>query len=747
MRRKAISLLLALVMLFGTYTLSAVQASAAKTDIASTGYTVPGENLFAKKLAQLQQQYPNGSRFPGVYYEDGMAKAWTCHAYALIMLHEVFGINYYGEMFYKKIDYNMGTIYAGDMVRINYNSHSIFITQVTSTGYYFTDGNYDGANGVRWNGFYTKAEMASIFTYKVHVPGNKLKGTGSATPELTLSPPELESIIPSSAGITVTWKKVDEAASYRIYCKGGDIASWKAVGVTDATMFTYSAAQYDTEYTFTVRCVDVDGFLVSSYDKVGLSAVYRLDTPELLELAVYPDHMDLSWNPVENAGRYKVYYKPEGAEKWKSLAKVTQPGYSFTDGEAGVSYTFTVRCLSDVNDPISEYDQEGLTARYVTYDTQLATPQNITAVAANRQAAVTVGWDDVAGAGKYQVFAKRAGIDTGWKKVGVSSTNSFLHTDCTNDTIYTYTVRCIDDNGRFMSGYLKDGAQLHYYRFPSNQKAVKYDDDGRIEVSWDAVDGAACYALYVKDGEDAEWQLIDELFDTTSYLYDGCMDGVNYSFSVRACDGEGAPLSSYDDQGVSLTYSSTYWPRYYSAFISNRSYLDRRMPKYYQDVPVEFALYDLDGDDSPELISNTGSDQPGYGYYYVYTVEDGTVVYLGTIGEKFGCLFYNPDSEYCGLFCHAGSSGLYYVNYFTINDAALKRTRVFELYQQVVKGRSVYKKSIKTTDDALYQAYLGAVSENVVLPLGRQLLHVLPFDTADEIANVGWDVFSAQFPY
>ena len=189
MLRKNIAFLLSVIMLLSVFTVVPATVSAKSTDdladtgasaeLAETGWSIPSETTFVNRLAQLKKKYyPSG--YSGAYYEDGYAMAWQCYGFACQMLKEVFGIKYYADGFVNKANYTMGTLYAGDIVRIRGNTHSIFITKVTSKGYYFCDANWDYNIGVRWDAFFTKAEMAATFTYKIHVPGSTLTGTATA---------------------------------------------------------------------------------------------------------------------------------------------------------------------------------------------------------------------------------------------------------------------------------------------------------------------------------------------------------------------------------------------------------------------------------------------------------------------------------------------------------------------------------------------------------------------------------------
>lgn len=169
--RKVIAILLTITIILSLFSISAVSSMA---------YSIPSESEFVNKLNILRETYPNGSRWSGTYYEGNTPKAWSCHGYALQLLREVFGVNFYNDGLLGKEDYNNATINAGDLVRINNDSHSIFITKVTNDLVYFTDANWDYNNGIRWDAAYTWAEIRSKFTYRINIGGSKLTGNGVA---------------------------------------------------------------------------------------------------------------------------------------------------------------------------------------------------------------------------------------------------------------------------------------------------------------------------------------------------------------------------------------------------------------------------------------------------------------------------------------------------------------------------------------------------------------------------------------
>ena len=170
-------------------TVPAVSAGSQNALVATgAASSVPDETQFVIRLGALREKYPHGEKWEGVYYESGRPKAWTCHAYAIQLFCEIFGVKFYEDKYNEERDYTYGTLCAGDIVRIDNESHSIFITKVTKDYIYYTDGNSIGYDVVRWDGRYTVSEMKRIFCYKYHFKGSKLTGTAAPFHTVTYRP-------------------------------------------------------------------------------------------------------------------------------------------------------------------------------------------------------------------------------------------------------------------------------------------------------------------------------------------------------------------------------------------------------------------------------------------------------------------------------------------------------------------------------------------------------------------------------
>ena len=384
------------------------ESGAEAADLSDTGYTLLSEAQFQSKLSALRSKYPNGSVWEGLYYEDGYVKATTCWAYAAQMLYEIFGVRFYGDRMLDNKYYDTSGITAGDWVRIDWDSHSIFITKVTGDGVYYTDGNGTGIyNQVRWDGFYSWSELNSRFSYRLHLPGNDLMGvetthtiaynanggSGSVS-STTLTAGKGFTVKDSSfsrsgysfEGYTVKrssdnkwfclggkgWQSEDDIINngyeYAIYYPGESYkmsANWLGE-YTASTTFTFYAQWLP--YTSTLEfAANYSGYnymlgsdLKSGYDKY----IYPRDT------SVYSVSVD-STEKLNNASSLKITGKSAGS-MGKDLAFITSTNKGYGNGysPAGVvgdDATFTLHFYAKSSvDGAKMYFRWGYTSEFVS---------------------------------------------------------------------------------------------------------------------------------------------------------------------------------------------------------------------------------------------------------------------------------------------------------------------------------------------------------------------------------------------
>ena len=182
----------------------------------------------------------------------------------------------------------------------------------------------------------------------------------------------------------------------------------------------------------------------------------ELDVPEITSVMNVSEGIQIMWQAVSNAEKYRVFRKT-GNNNWEAIATTSSRSYIDTNVTVGVTYKYTVRCVSDDGKKYtSEYDPSGKT---ITCQTMLETPQITKIVVLEKDILIT--WDEIAGAEQYRVFRKTEGGT--WETL--ITTKSLQYTDKTakQGVTYRYTVRCVASDGTtYTSGYDANGKTVSY---------------------------------------------------------------------------------------------------------------------------------------------------------------------------------------------------------------------------------------------------------------------------------------------
>ena len=172
----------------------------------------------------------------------------------------------------------------------------------------------------------------------------------------------------------------------------------------------------------------------------------NLATPKISKTENVNGGVKISWNKVNKAEVYRVYYK--GRKGWTRLADTTSTSYTDSKVASGKTYTYTVRCLNkSKNKFTSGYNSTGKSIKYVSAPKISRTEATYNSV--------TLNWDKVNGAEKYRVYRRG---EKGWSRLFDTTSTTFTDTNLYADTEYTYTVRCINSSAnKFTSGYNSKG--------------------------------------------------------------------------------------------------------------------------------------------------------------------------------------------------------------------------------------------------------------------------------------------------
>ena len=340
--------------------------------------------------------------------------------------------------------------------------------------------------------------------------------------------PTINKIENTVTGSKISWGKCSGASKYRVYYLQN--RSWKALGNTTATSFTHNKLKSETKYTYTVRCLDSKGNFVSGYDKNGTSNIF-LNPPKISSLANINGGVEIKWNTLKYADGYRVYRKTKNTG-WTRIGNTEDNTFKDTNVKSGTAYTYTVRCV-DEDGNFASYFNNGKSVTFV----KTPTINKIENTATGSK----ISWGKCSGASKYRVYYLK---NKSWKALGNTSATSFTHNKLKSETKYTYTVRCLDSKGNFVSGYDKNGTSNTFIAPPAISKVSKAAN-GNL-VKWNSVPDAAGYRLYRKT-VNTSWSRLADVTEGTSYTDTSASakKGNVYSYTLRCLDKNGNLISSY----------------------------------------------------------------------------------------------------------------------------------------------------------------------------------------------------------
>ena len=435
---------------------------------------------------------------------------------------------------------------------INYPQISGFSN--TSTGTKISWNSYSGAvkyriyvfNGKSWNRVgestttnFTHNSLRDGVTYRYTVramdKNNKFVSdyNKDGYSNTFFAPPVISSLQNVFGGVTVKWSKNSAIDSYRIYRKTKN-TGWKRIGTSDSGSFTDTTAASGINYTYTLRALDAENNFVS-YCNGGKSVTY-VKAPTINKIENTATGSKISWGKCSGASKYRVYYLKN--KSWKALGNTSATSFTHNKLKSETKYTYTVRCLDSKGNFASGYDKNGTSNIFLN-------PPKISSLA-NINGGVEIKWNTLKYADGYRVYRKTK--NTGWTRIGNTEDNTFKDTNVKSGTAYTYTVRCVDEDGNFAS-YFNNGKSVTFVKTPTINKIENTATGSKI--SWGKCSGASKYRVYYL--KNRSWKALGTTA-STSYTHNKPVNGTTYTYTVRCLDSKGNFASGYDKNGTRNTF-------------------------------------------------------------------------------------------------------------------------------------------------------------------------------------------------
>ena len=293
--------------------------------------------------------------------------------------------------------------------------------------------------------------------------GNTISGFNSNGWSIKYVPvaPTISKLENISSGIKLTWNKIAGVYGYRLYYKTSS-GGWKRFKDTTATSFTDSGVSPNRTETYTIRCIDKNGNTVSGFYSKGWSKKYTPVAPTISKLDNTSGGIKLSWNKVTGAYGYRLYRKTSSG--WKRIKDTTATTYTDSAVKSGRTETYTIRCIDKNGNTVSGFYSKGWSKKYTPVAPTISKLDNTSG-------GIKLSWNKVTGAYGYRLYRKTS---SGWKRIKDTTATIYTDSAVKSGRTETYTIRCIDRNGKTVSGYNSKGWSKKYvYNSPKSIKLNK----------------------------------------------------------------------------------------------------------------------------------------------------------------------------------------------------------------------------------------------------------------------------------
>lgn len=266
----------------------------------------------------------------------------------------------------------------------------------------------------------------------------------------------------------------------------------------------------------------------------------NLPAPQITGLANTTGGIKISWNKVDGAYGYRLYYKPASGG-WKRFKDTTATSFTDSGVVPNKTETYTIRCIDKNGNTISGFNSTGWSKKYTPVAPTISKLDITTG-------GIKLSWNKIAGVYGYRLYYKTS--SGGWKRFKDTTATSFTDSGVSPNRTETYTIRCIDKNGNTVSGFYSRGWSKKYTPVAPTITRLSNTSKG-VSVTWNKIAGVYGYRLYRKyDG--GSWTKVKDT-TSTSFTDSGAKKGKKVTYTVRCIDRKGKTVSGFNSKGWSIT--------------------------------------------------------------------------------------------------------------------------------------------------------------------------------------------------
>ena len=416
----------------------------------------------------------------------------------------------------------------------------------------------------------------------------------------------------------ITWQPIEGAVQYEVQCSnGGDFTT---IATTDQTTLTHTDA-LGGDNTYRIRALWTEASGNSEWSPTATVSLplAKLPAPQVSVALNSDDDPVLTWNEINGAEKYEVRAK-ENDGSFQTLKTVTGTKLTHTSANPGSTYTYQVRAIASNPKQNSDWSRSVSIAIPKPVE-KLAAP--IPSASLNQDGKPVVSWNASNRAARYEVRVSTNGQD--FSLLDTVTGTKLTHTSAKAGTTYSYQVRAMASDPQANSDWSRSVSITvpkpveppKPTQLPAPDLHASADpDSGKPILTWNAVEGAVKYEVYLQSNFDGGFDLLYTAKGTR--LRHGSAEPLSTNgYQIRAIAADGTK-----GQWSAVVYCSCFLARH-DLTVSQRSDGKPVLTWDKIDGATGYVVYySTNGGDFQKLSSPSGtrlnhtSAKPGNSYIY-----------------------------------------------------------------------------------------------------------------------------------
>ena len=320
----------------------------------------------------------------------------------------------------------------------------------------------------------------------------------------------------------------------KLFLVGYKSASGSYSGKTMA--YTFAPNSYSLTYTYDTDLYDIFTQKQLTLSSTNYDPNYTPGAiqPVISSIANTATGVKITWGAVSGAAKYAVYRKMDGESKYSRYTVTTATSYTDKNTVNGKFYYYRIWCMDDSGNLAGEWSN----ARGITCNSQVS--PTISSIA-NTSAGVKITWGAMSGAAKYAVYRKMEG-ESKYSRYTITTATSYTDKNVVNGSFYYYRIWGMNSSGSLLGAWSNARGITANIPVTAAISSIANTASG-VKLTWNAVPGAAKYAVYRKAEGQSSYSRYT-VTAATSYTDKNVTNGTFYYYRLWCLDSSGKTMGS-----------------------------------------------------------------------------------------------------------------------------------------------------------------------------------------------------------